>query len=121
MFFKFGTELYNINQIKFFSFYMKKGKMSGVPHWFTARIYWANHTEQNPQWSEETGQAAIDLAVRFGPQVLEGNSEFKFAKRAWMFHNFIAHPIMQLLALFGLSKLGLKIHDATIPRPKEEI
>jgi hypothetical protein len=62
--------------------------------------------------------AAIDLAMRFGPEVLEGNPDFKFAKHVWAFHNLIAHPLMQILAFFGLTKLGLKIHDSTIPRPR---
>lgn len=116
---KFKNSLYNIEQIQSINFYVKKGKYG---NWstFTARIYWHDHTEQNQQWSEEEGIAAIDLAMRLGPQVLEGNPDFKFAKRSWAFHNLIAHPIMQLLALFGLTKLGLKIHDMTIPRPKEK-
>ncbi len=30
-----------------------------------------------------------------------------------------AHPIMQLLAICGYGKLGVKIHDKTVPRPLE--
>lgn len=64
------------------------------------------------------GIPAIDLAMRCCPQIFEGDTQFKFAKRAWAFHNLIAHPLMQILAFFGLTKLGLRVHDATIPRPK---
>ena len=64
------------------------------------------------------GIPAIEIAMRYGPHVLEGNPEFKFARHAWAFHNLIAHPLMQILAFFGLTKLALRVHDATIPRPK---
>ena len=35
-------------------------------------------------------------------------------------HNMVAHPIMELLHLIGLSKLGDKIHDITLPIEDEE-
>lgn len=63
-------------------------------------------------------QEAIDIVMRLGPQLFEGNPRFKFARHQWAFHNLIAHPLMQILAFFGLTKLGLRVHDATIPRPK---
>jgi hypothetical protein len=34
----------------------------------------------------------------------------------WTVHNMIAHPIMQVLSWFGYSKLGDRLHDATVPR-----
>lgn len=30
-------------------------------------------------------------------------------------HNLVAHPLMEVLHLVGLSDLGDKIHDATLP------
>jgi len=30
-------------------------------------------------------------------------------------HNLIAHPLMEILHLIGLSKWGDRIHDATLP------
>ena len=35
-------------------------------------------------------------------------------------HNLVAHPIMEILHLIGLSSLGDKIHDNTLPLPVEE-
>lgn len=31
-------------------------------------------------------------------------------------HNMIAHPLMELLHLVGLTDLGNRIHDATLPK-----
>lgn len=44
------------------------------------------------------------------------NSKYQFWK-SWAIHNLIGHPAMQILSWFGLTKLGLKIHDATCPMP----
>lgn len=107
-FFKLDSKLIKISQIAAIQFGVTPGSKV-----FFAQIHWNDGTSFNV-WE----QSAIDLAMRFGPQVLEGNPEFKFAKRAWMFHNLVAHPLMQILALFGFTKLGLRIHDATIPIPK---
>ena len=35
-------------------------------------------------------------------------------------HNLIAHPIMEVLHLVGLSELGNKLHDATLPLQHKE-
>jgi len=35
----------------------------------------------------------------------------------WSIHNLIAHPIMEILHLIGLSKLGGKLHNYTLPEP----
>ncbi len=32
-------------------------------------------------------------------------------------HNLIAHPLMELLHLIGLTELGDKVHDMTLPSP----
>ena len=33
----------------------------------------------------------------------------------WPVHNLIAHPLMQILHWVGLSGLGDRLHDATLP------
>ncbi|OPZ34125.1 MAG: hypothetical protein BWY99_02652 [Synergistetes bacterium ADurb.BinA166] len=65
---------------------------------------------------EIRGQAAIDLVMRRCPEALEGR-RLRWARNAWAFHNLVAHPLLQLLHWAGLTKLGLRIHDATVPRP----
>ena len=35
--------------------------------------------------------------------------------KSYAFHNIVAHPIMQLLITFDQTRLGNKIHDATLP------
>jgi hypothetical protein len=32
-----------------------------------------------------------------------------------MVHNIIAHPLMEILSLVGLSKIGSIVHDKTLP------
>ena len=31
-------------------------------------------------------------------------------------HNLVAHPLMESMSWIGLSSLGVKIHDKTIPK-----
>ena len=38
------------------------------------------------------------------------------SKYSYTFHNIIAHPLMEILHLLGLTKLGDKIHDSTLPK-----
>jgi hypothetical protein len=35
-------------------------------------------------------------------------------------HNFIAHPLMEILHLVGLTEWGNKVHDATLPIREED-
>lgn len=62
------------------------------------------------------GPAAIDAVWQLKPSALEGR-RFRWIRHAWAFHNLVAHPAMQLLAFAGHAKLGVRLHDATIPRP----
>jgi hypothetical protein len=62
-------------------------------------------------------QQAFDLVMAVKPSAFEGK-RFRFARHAWAFHNLVAHPVLQILAWCGLPKLGFRIHDATIPRPR---
>jgi hypothetical protein len=65
-----------------------------------------------------TGVAALELVWTLKPSALEGIPHISWVKNAWMFHNFVGHPLMQILALFGKYKLAMKIHDATVAKPK---
>jgi hypothetical protein len=62
------------------------------------------------------GQQALDLVMAIKPSAVEGK-RLRFARQAWAFHNLIAHPGLQILVWLGLTKLGMKLHDSTIPRP----
>ncbi len=64
-------------------------------------------------------QQALDFVMRHCPDVIEGK-RFKFQRMAWAFHNLIAHPLLQILAWLKIPKLGFKIHDSTIPKPRME-
>ena len=41
-------------------------------------------------------------------------------KYSYTFHNIIAHPLMEILHLIGFTKLGDRIHDATLPKEDRE-
>lgn len=62
------------------------------------------------------GMEAIDIAMQAKASIIEGK-RFKFRKFAWVVHNIFAHPLMQILAFCRCYKLGLWIHDSTIPKP----
>lgn len=63
------------------------------------------------------GQPALDLVMQVNPALLEGK-RMRFARGAWAFHNLVAHPLLQVLSWFGCTKLGFRIHDMTIPKPR---
>lgn len=63
---------------------------------------------------------SYDLLMQIKPSALEGK-RLKWLKNKWLIHNLIGHPLMQLLAFFGFGKLGIKIHEATIPTPLKEL
>jgi hypothetical protein len=66
---------------------------------------------------ELEGQQAFDLVMAVKPSAFEGK-RFRFARHAWAFHNLVAHPLLQVLAWAGFARLGFRIHDATVPRPR---
>lgn len=66
-----------------------------------------------------SGIDAVELAMLLKPSVLEGR-RLGWAKRAWWFHNWVGHPLMQLLALMGQPRWGMWVHDATVPRPRSK-
>lgn len=61
------------------------------------------------------GIDALENAMLLKPSSLEGR-RLRFAKRAWLIHNLIGHPLMQFLALIGFPKQGMWVHDATVPK-----
>lgn len=63
------------------------------------------------------GLDAIEVVMQVKPSIVEGK-RFKFRKGAWIVHNLLAHPIMQMLSLIGCYKLALWIHEITVPRPR---
>lgn len=79
----------------------------------------AKITMKDGQVLYATGPDVIDLAFLTRPSVLEGK-RMRWVRHAWVVHNLVAHPAMQLLAFLGYGRLGVKIHDATIPRPHVE-
>ena len=58
---------------------------------------------------------ALELVMQTRPSALEGK-RFKATKFAWAIHNLVAHPLMQIFALFGFYKLAFWLHDSTVPK-----
>lgn len=66
---------------------------------------------------EVTGPDAIDVLMALRPSVLEGK-RLRWARHAWAVHNLLGHPLLQVLVWLGQRRLGLAIHDATVPKPR---
>lgn len=64
-----------------------------------------------------TGSAALELIWSLKPSVLEGK-RLKWKKHAWVIHNLIGHPLMQIFAFIRLYGIAMWVHDVTIPKPK---
>ena len=62
------------------------------------------------------GPQAFNLIMELCPSALEGERA-DYERHAWAVHNLIGHPLMQICAWLHLTKLGLRIHDATVPNP----
>jgi len=62
------------------------------------------------------GPEAFDLVMRLCPEATEGKN-LKCQRRRWAIHNFFGHPLMQIFSWLGLTSLGIKIHDKTVPNP----
>lgn len=63
------------------------------------------------------GFDAIEAVMLVKPSALEGR-RLKWRSNAWAFHNFIAHPVMQIMVWLGMKKRAIKFHDKTTPRPR---
>lgn len=59
---------------------------------------------------------ALELAMLIKPEVLESR-RLRWPKWAWLVHNLLGHPVMQVLALLRLYRWAFWVHDATVPRP----
>ena len=44
----------------------------------------------------------------------------KLGRFNYTIHNLIAHPLMEILHLVGLTEWGDKVHDATLPLQHDE-
>jgi hypothetical protein len=66
---------------------------------------------------EVTGADAIDVVMALRPSVLEGK-RLRWVRNAWAVHNLVGHPLLQIFVWVGQRRLGLAIHDATVPRPR---
>lgn len=102
-FLKFGNELINVNHI------------------VTVDISKIENLEicvvlNNGKTAAAFGHEAIEAALVLKPQAIEG-VKLKFPKNAWIIHNLLAHPAMQILSLFGKHRAAFALHDATIPHP----
>ena len=64
-----------------------------------------------------TGADAIEVVMLVKPSALEGR-RLRWSRDAWAVHNMIGHPLLQVLAWLGQPKLGIRVHDATTPRPQ---
>lgn len=63
------------------------------------------------------GIQAFDAVLALQPAALEG-VRLSFGWNAWVLHNLVAHPLMQVLALCRLPKAALWVHDRTVPKPR---
>lgn len=61
------------------------------------------------------GIYAIEALLLLKPSALEG-THVRWIRHAWITHNLLGHPVMQLLALCGLHKAALWIHEVTVPK-----
>lgn len=60
---------------------------------------------------------AVTVIMTLNAAVLEGEQS-KYSKNAWVVHNLVGHPLMQILAWAKLTKLSIWCHDVTVPKPK---
>lgn len=66
-----------------------------------------------------SGIQCFEILSLLKPSAIEGKVK-RFKNNAWVLHNLIAHPLMQLLSFFGHAKLGIIIHDKTVPKVTSE-
>lgn len=59
---------------------------------------------------------ASNVVMTICPAALEGK-QATYHRHAWAVHNIVGHPLMQICSWLGVPKLGLKIHDRTVPFP----
>ena len=62
------------------------------------------------------GADALEAVMIFKPSALEGR-RLRWPKNAWVVHNLIGHPLMQIFSWLGFKELAIYVHDATVPTP----
>lgn len=77
----------------------------------------ATVTLRDGQVFELRGIDALEGAFAIKPTAVEGK-QLRYAHFAWLVHNLIGHPLMQLLALCKLYRWAFWVHDASAPRAK---
>jgi hypothetical protein len=65
------------------------------------------------------GFDAIEAVMLFKPSALEGRKLIKWNRNAWTFHNWVGHPVMDLLAKLGFKSAAIRFHDWTTPAPRK--
>jgi|SRR5678815_5102448 len=105
MFIHFNNFIRSINTITYVDCnkYVSEGEI---------RVYFTNGTSDFAKGAEAT-----NLIMALCPAVLEGKRA-RHAKHSWAIHNLIGHPLMQIFSWLHLTALGIKIHDLTVPEPK---
>jgi len=63
------------------------------------------------------GFDAVEAVMLTRASALEGR-RLRWRKGAWALHNVLAHPLMQILAWLGFTRLAIRLHDATTPTPR---
>lgn len=70
-------------------------------------------------WYVLKGNAAIEALMLLKPSALEGR-RLRWVRNAWVLHNLVGHPLMQILCWLGLYQWGIAVHERTIPSPTGE-
>lgn len=66
------------------------------------------------QKSVASGTYAIEALLLLKPSALEG-TQVRWIRNAWVLHNLVGHPLMQVLAWLRFPSLAVRVHDATVP------
>ncbi len=64
-----------------------------------------------------SGFRAIEAVYALKPDALEGNPHIKWQKNAWAYHNFVVHPLMQIMVWLGWKKRAIAFHNKQAPKP----
>ena len=62
------------------------------------------------------GFDAIEAVMLLKPGALEGK-RLRWRRNAWAWHNFVIHPVMQVLVWLGYKKQAIRLHDGSVPKP----
>jgi len=62
------------------------------------------------------GFDAIEAVMLLKPGALEGK-RLRWQRNAWAWHNFVIHPVMQVLVWLGYKKQAIRLHDGSVPKP----